>query len=147
MKYLFILYLIASFFLPITSAGQQLIGLPLVNNYNKTIYQGGSRTWDIKQDSRGILYFGNSEGLITFDGRYWKSYALPNHTIIRSLWIDYHDRIYVGGQGEFGYFEPAQQGGLTYTSLKALIPEEYRNFADIWNTISFGQSVFLERPM
>ena len=142
MKYLFILYLIASFFLPITSAGQQLIGLPLVNNYNKTIYQGGSRTWDIKQDSRGILYFGNSEGLITFDGRYWKSYALPNHTIIRSLWIDDHDRIYVGGQGEFGYFEPAQQGGLTYTSLKALIPEEYRNFADIWNTISFGQSVF-----
>lgn len=142
MKYLAFLYFFVFFIAPISLCGQNLLGLPLVNNYNKTVYGGGSRTWDIKQDSRGILYFGNSEGLITFDGRYWKSYALPNHTIIRSLWIDSHDRIYVGGQGDFGYFEPAEQGGLTYTSLKALIPEEYRNFADIWNTLSFGQSVF-----
>ena len=142
MKYLIILYLFVFFIMPHAVCGQHLLGLPLVNNYNKTVYRGGSRTWDMKQDSRGIMYFGNSEGLITFNGRYWKSYALPNHTIIRSLWIDDHDRIYVGGQGDFGYFEPSEQGGLTYTSLKALIPEAYRNFADIWNTLSFGQSVF-----
>jgi len=122
--------------------GQDLLGLPLVYNYSKSIYQGGSRTWDIKQDSHGIMYFGNSEGLLTFDGRYWKTFSLPNHTNIRSIWIDANDRIYVGGQGDFGYFERSSQSGLTYRSLKELIPPKYRNFADIWNTVGLGQSVF-----
>lgn len=142
MKFSVILYSFVLFIMPISLCGQNSLGSPLVNNYKKTVYGGGSRIWDIKQDSRGILYFGNSEGLITFDGQHWKSYELPNQTIIRSLWIDKQDRIYVGGQGDFGYFETSEQGGLKYTSLKALIPEEYRNFADIWDILSFGQSVF-----
>ncbi|MDF2475552.1 MAG: hypothetical protein K0S24_1035 [Sphingobacterium sp.] len=121
---------------------QDLLGLPLVYNYSKSIYQGGSRTWDIKQDSHGIMYFGNSEGLLTFDGRYWKTFSLPNHTNIRSIWIDADDRIYVGGQGDFGYFERSPQSGLVYRSLHDLVPEKYRNFADIWNTVGVGQSVF-----
>nr|WP_288811992.1 triple tyrosine motif-containing protein [uncultured Sphingobacterium sp.] len=121
---------------------QDLLGLPLVYNYSKSVYQGGSRTWDIKQDSHGIMYFGNSEGLLTFDGRYWKTFALPNHTNIRSVWIDADDRIYVGGQGDFGYFERSPQSGLVYRSLQDLVPEKYRNFADIWNTVGVGQSVF-----
>src|SRR5690606_41647879 len=85
--------------------GQNTLGIPLVFHYNKSVFQGGSRTWDIKQDSRGILYFANNDGLITFDGGYWKLYPLPNRTIVRSLYIDDNDRVYVGGQGEFGYFE------------------------------------------
>lgn len=122
--------------------GQDLLGLPLVYNYSKSMYQGGSRTWDIKQDSHGIMYFGNSEGLLTFDGRYWRTFSLPNHTNIRSIWVGANDRIYVGGQGDFGYFERSLQSGLTYRSLKNLIPVKYRNFADIWNTVGVGQSVF-----
>ncbi|WP_104382052.1 two-component regulator propeller domain-containing protein [Sphingobacterium sp. HMA12] len=123
-------------------SAQDLLGLPLVYNYSKSVYQGGSRTWDIKQDSHGIMYFGNSEGLLTFDGRYWKTFSLPNHTNIRSIWIDADDRIYVGGQGDFGYFERSPQWGLVYRSLQDLVPEKYRNFADIWNTVGVGQSVF-----
>lgn len=121
---------------------QDLLGLPLIYNYGKSVYQGGSRTWDIKQDSQGIMYFGNSEGLLTFDGRYWKTFSLPNHTNIRSIWIDAEDRIYVGGQGDFGYFERSPQLGLIYHSLQNLVPEKYKNFADIWNTVGVGQSVF-----
>lgn len=125
-----------------TLSAQELLGLPLVYNYGKSVYQGGSRTWDIKQDSHGIMYFGNSEGLLTFDGRYWKTFSLPNHTNIRSIWIDAEDRIYVGGQGDFGYFERSPQFGLIYHSLRDLVPEEYKNFADIWNTVGVGQSIF-----
>ena len=127
--------------LPYLVWGQNTLGIPLVFNYSKAIFQGGSRTWDIKQDSRGILYFANNEGLITFDGGYWKLYPLPNGTIARSLYIDGNDRIYVGGQGEFGYFE-ASHTSLHYTSLTELIPEKHRKFADVWNTAKQGSSVF-----
>ncbi|WP_282636703.1 triple tyrosine motif-containing protein [Sphingobacterium thalpophilum] len=142
MKYFVLLFFILSTLFSCRLWGQDLLGLPLVYNYGKSVYQGGSRTWDIKQDSHGIMYFGNSEGLLTFDGRYWKTFPLPNHTNIRSLWVDDNDRIYVGGQGDFGYFERSAQMGLKYTSLRHLVPQKYRNFADIWNTVGLGQSIF-----
>lgn len=128
-------------FLPYAAWGQNTLGIPLIFNYNKAVFQGGSRTWDIKQDSKGVMYFGNNEGLITFDGGYWKLYPLPNGTIVRSLYIDPDDRVYVGGQGEFGYFE-ASNTSLRYTSLMDLVPEKHRKFADVWNTTKHGKSVF-----
>lgn len=135
-------FLVLMLLCPSIVMAQNPLGFPLVNNYNKVVFQGGSRTWDIKQDSRGIMYFANNEGLITFDGKYWKRYTLPNQTILRSIFIDDNDRVYVGGQGEFGYFEAAQGEGLQYTSLQEKVPQAYHNFADIWNTVVQGHSVF-----
>src|SRR5471030_432907 len=86
-------------------SGQNTIGLPLVINYSKTDFHGGAQTWDIKQGENGVMYFANNEGLISFDGNYWKIYPLPNRTILRSMAMG-NNKIYVGGQGEIGYFIP-----------------------------------------
>ncbi len=120
---------------------QNTIGLPQINNYNSGIFQGGSQTWDIRQDETGRMYFANNEGLLTYDGSYWKIYPQPNKTILRSIAID-DNRIYAGGQDEMGYFAPDQQGVLQYTSLKNLIPEQYSTFTDVWEIEVFKQSVF-----
>ncbi|MEQ7799141.1 triple tyrosine motif-containing protein [Pedobacter sp. ASV1-7] len=121
---------------------QNPIGLPQIVNYSNTTYKGGIQNWDIQQDKSGIMYFANNEGLLTFNGRYWKLYPLPNKTIIRSLKIDTGGRIYVGGQDEFGYFYPDQNGVLKYTSLKPLIPAKYRQFSDIWDIVILKDQVF-----
>jgi ligand-binding sensor domain-containing protein/DNA-binding CsgD family transcriptional regulator len=121
---------------------QNPIGLPQIVNYSNTTYKGGIQNWDIQQDKSGIMYFANNEGLLTFNGRYWKLYPLPNKTIIRSLKIDTSGRIYVGGQDEFGYFYPDQNGVLKYTSLKQLIPSNYRQFSDIWDIVILKDQVF-----
>ena len=112
--------------------GQNTLGLPQIINYTKNDFHGGSQTWCISQDKRGLMYFANNEGLITFDGNYWKVYPLPNKTIMRSLAISNDDKIYVGGQGEIGYFSPDVNGILKYTSLTNLIPKLQNTFADIW---------------
>ena len=105
--------------------GQNTVGFPLVINYNKLDFHGGAQTWNIAQDRRGIMYFANNEGLMSFDGTYWKIYPLPNGTIVRSIaFVD--DRIYVGGQGELGYFQPDSGGVLRYTSLVGLLPAAQR---------------------
>jgi hypothetical protein len=123
-------------------SAQNTLGIPLIINYNKALYKGGLRTWDIKQDSRGIMYFANDEGLVTYNGGFWKLYPLPNKTILRSIHIDKNDRVYVGGQDEIGYFEPGANNVLRYTSVKNMIPQQYRNFSDIWNTVALGESIF-----
>ncbi|MEO9021884.1 MAG: triple tyrosine motif-containing protein [Ginsengibacter sp.] len=125
-----------------SSIGQNTLGLPQIINYSKDDYHGGSQTWGIAQDSSGKMYFANNEGLISFDGNYWKVYPLPNKTIVRSLAIDADNRIYVGGQDEMGYFLPDSRGVLQYTSLKNLIPKQYERFADIWKIEVFNKSVF-----
>lgn len=122
--------------------GQNTIGLPLIINYSKTEFHGGAQTWDIKQDKNGVMYFANNEGLVSFDGTNWKVHPLPNKTIMRSLAIDKNNRIYAGGQGEMGYFIADVNGFLRYESLISLLPKAQNKFADIWDIVLQGESVF-----
>lgn len=121
---------------------QDLLGIPQIVNYNNEQYNAGIQNWDVEQDKNGILYFGNNEGLLTFNGRYWNLFRLPNYTSVRSVGIDSKNRIYVGGQDEFGYFYPNAQGVLKYTSLLNLLPENMRKLADIWGVSIIHNEVF-----
>jgi len=132
------------FMLAIVANAQNTIGLPLIVNYARTDFHGGAQTWDIKQDQRGLMYFANNEGLLCYDGTYWKNYPLPNHTIMRSLAIDKDGRIYAGGQGEIGFFSPDANGFLRYESLIHLLPAAHRVFADVWHIEIFNGSVFFQ---
>ena len=67
------------------------------------------------------MYFANQDGLLSFDGAFWKLYSLPNKTIVRSVAIGKDNRIYAGGQDDFGYFAPDKTGRLAFTSLKSLL--------------------------
>ncbi|KIC89755.1 triple tyrosine motif-containing protein [Flavihumibacter sp. ZG627] len=136
------LYLLAMILLSFHGMAQNTIGLPQIINYSKTDYHGGTQTWDIRQDSSGVLFFANNEGLITYDGTYWKNFPLPNKTIMRSLALDHQGRVYTGGQGEIGFFQPDKAGFLLYESLLEFIPPAQKNFADIWDIEIVNGSVF-----
>lgn len=131
---------------PIFGNSQNTIGLPDISNYSKLSYNAGLQNWDIKQDRDGIVYFANNEGLLSFDGKNWKTYPLPNKTIVRSLEIGSDNMIYVGGQDELGFFSPDVSGTLVYHSLINLIPNKHRSFEDVWDIISFGKSIFFRSP-
>lgn len=128
--------------MPLACFCQNSIGLPDVVNYHKKTYNAGLQNWDIRQDKNGIIYIANNEGLLSYDGKYWKLYPLPNKTIVRSVEIGSDNRIYVGGQDEFGYFAPARNGNLGYHSLVGLIPEKDRSFADVWDIASYRNDIF-----
>ena len=123
-------------------SAQNTIGIPRIINYTKEAYRAGTQVWDITQDRSGRMYFANDEGLLTFDGHFWKLHPLPNKTNMRSIAIADDGRIYAGGQGELGYFLPDRLGRLQYTSLIPLLPAGERNFADIWDIEVLGESVF-----
>ncbi|WP_460559687.1 triple tyrosine motif-containing protein [Ferruginibacter profundus] len=128
--------------LPLAVHSQNTIGLPDVINYSKQLYSAGLQNWDIKQDKNGIIYVANNEGLLTYDGRSWNLYPLPNKTIVRSLEIGPDNKIYVGGQDELGYFTPGINGRLHYSSLAQFIPAKDKIFGDVWDIIAFNKNVF-----
>ncbi|MEY3051431.1 MAG: hypothetical protein RLY31_1216 [Bacteroidota bacterium] len=128
---------------PCLSAGQSFnLGTPPVRNYPKQVYHGGTQTWDLAQDAAGRLFFANNEGLLVFDGQYWRRFSLPNNTIIRSVAIAPDGKIYVGGQGEFGYFQPDKQGSLRYASLLDKLPAEDRHIGDVWDIVAEQERVY-----
>ena len=122
--------------------GQNTIGIPRIANFSKETYRGGTQVWDMGQDSSGRMYFANAEGLLSYDGGFWKLHPLPNRTNLRSLAISREGRIYVGGQGELGFFRADGAGKLRYSSLLPLLPTSQRSFADIWDIEVMGESVF-----
>jgi DNA-binding CsgD family transcriptional regulator len=132
--------------LPLQALCQNTIGLPDIINYAKPVYKAGLQNWDIKQDKNGIIYFANNEGLLSFDGKYWNNYPLPNKTIVRSVEIGPDGHIYVGGQDEMGYFAPAENGRLVYHSLIDEIPAKDRSFGDVWDIVSLKGNTFFRSP-
>ena len=86
-------------------------------------YQAQRQNWSIAQHPEtGFIYAGNSGGLLEYDGACWRTYSLPQKQVVRSLHISKDGKIYTGGLGEFGFWEPNTNGKLTYHSLKNKIP-------------------------
>jgi len=137
-----ILFVIVFLVLNCKVIAQPTIGIPAIKNYTHADYNAATEIWDVNQGKNGILYFANDEGLLSFDGSYWKIYQMPNKAAIKSVAIDQAGRIYCGGQDEVGYFFPDKDGILKFHSLKNLLPQKARQFADIWNVVIFNNEVF-----
>ena len=75
-----------------------------VTNYFQKEYNGGTQSWQIKQQKNGWMYFANNYGLLEYDGNNWQTYGIWNSTVIRSLEIDDKGTNYVGGANEYGKF-------------------------------------------
>jgi DNA-binding CsgD family transcriptional regulator len=89
--------------------------LPFVENYTKADYKGDNQNWGVVQGSDGAMYFANTRFFVRYNGVIWEKYALPNKTIIRSLFVD-GAKIYTGSYTEFGFWE-RKKGVMHYTSL------------------------------
>lgn len=117
-----------------------LLGLPEIKYYSFEDYKAGPQNWSIGQDGNGRMYFGNNHGLLRFDGVNWELYPLENRSILRSLDIDSAGNVFVGGEGEFGFFSPSADGTLKYTKLSSDTIDVY--FVDVWSTYAYNDTVY-----
>ncbi len=138
-----LLFAFSVFLLPEIAFAQSVnLGAPPVLNFSKKAYKAGTQVWDITQDENGVMWFGNNEGLLEFDGIHWRLHPLNNRTIVRSARAGAGGRIYVGGQDEFGYFAPEPNGTLAYHSLKSLVSASGQSLGDVWNVSVRDDGVF-----
>ncbi|MFA4871157.1 MAG: triple tyrosine motif-containing protein [Pedobacter sp.] len=119
------------------------IGVPYIQNYPKSIYLSGNQNWSIAKDKSGIMYFGNTEGLLSYDGKYWQQYKMPNKQIVRSVTSDANGIIYTGSFGEFGYWKVTDKK-LKYHSLVQLIPKQHKVADEIWKIYVAGKKIIFQ---
>ena len=111
------------------------IGSPLVQQYPKAEYKAGNQNWAVAVGKDGVMYFGNADGLLVFDGQYWTLHYLPNKSTVRSVAVDDTGRIYTGGLAEFGYWENTGSGYKQYHSISRLLNENDAVRDEIWKIV------------
>lgn len=120
----------------------QEVGFPVVQAHSYKELNVFGQVWAVNQDRRGLLYLGVSGGdLVVYDGVTWRKTSIASDTI-RSLAFDESDKLWVGGNGTFGYMEPDARGSLHYASILDKVPENQRQFTDIWQTLVTPQGIF-----
>ena len=115
-----------------------------IRNFSPTEYNALNQNYSIAQDHRGIIYIGNTDGLLEYDGVNWRKSKLPNEEYIRSLLVSKSGILYVGGFNEMGYMLPDKTGLLKYHSLLHLIPEELKEFKNVWNILETSDGIFFQ---
>ncbi len=142
-------YILVAFFrflllLPAIAFSQTEQGTPFIRNYPPTEYGESSGNWAIAQDQRGIMYFGNANSVLEYDGNKWRPISVSNNSVVRSIAIDSSGIVYIGAVGEFGYLSPNEKGFMTYHSLVDKLPKEEQDFADVWKTYATPDGVYFQ---
>ena len=101
-----------------------------IRNFLPAAYHADRQNWAIAEDNRGILYFGNTSGVLEFDGTRWRLIALPDGRGAFALGKSADGRILVGGQGEVGWLAPDASGSMVYVSKAADLPDAFRSTGD-----------------
>ena len=91
-----------------------------ITNYKKEDFGRGAQTWQIGTYSSKYIFCGNKNGLLQYDGYEWTLFPLSRNLDARSVCVsETSNRVYVGGENEFGYFTPNPAGQLFYTKTSA----------------------------
>ncbi len=124
---------------PTTEKGHYLS----IRNFTPEDYHGRPQNLDIAEDKRGILYFGNSYGILVYDGLSWSNINVNEGTVF-SLDSDADGVVYVGGQDEIGLLNTNRIGKQEYVSLLPYLDESIRDFGEIWEIHTTSSGVFFK---
>jgi CheY-like chemotaxis protein len=128
---------------PKTPASQSAeIGVPVLEGPSYKEFNAYGQVWASLQDQRGVMYFGISGGeLLEYDGVSWRKIVTPGSNT-RSLAIDSSGKIWLGCNAGFGYLAPDSTGTMHFVSLLENVPENDRDFTDVWQTLVTPQGIF-----
>ena len=138
-----LLILLLSFPLGI-SAQIKNTGTPDIRNYPKSEYNAGTQNWAISQDENGFIYFANNDGLLCFNGVEWDLTRVSTSSPLRSIMVDSGNTLYAGLINDFGIISREENRASVFHSLKHLVPEDSREFDDIWRIYEVDGGIFFQ---
>ena len=111
-------------------------GFPLIQTYEPSLREASTQSFGVTRDPRGVLYFANANGVLIYDGAWWRLIGIGHAKTAFAVESDESGRIGVGGIDELGYLEPDATGTLRYVSLLHLLPPERRRFGQVMNLVA-----------
>ena len=131
-------------FLLLLSASLEGHEVPKVVHFTRQDYQAQNQNWAIAQRSDRQLFFGNSGGLLNYNGAYWKLHQGPSGQIIRAVSTDENGRIFTGGYATLGFWQANENGKFEYHSLLEKLDGDGLGNEEIWHILDLGGRVLFQ---
>ena len=123
-------------------AAASLFGIqPKITHFSRTDFHADAQFWTMTKDHEGILYFGNNDGVLIYNGEKWQKLVLPNHSSVRSLMTSKDGKIYAGGYNELGIIVKDSLGGYQYNSLLDELELEKGRMENLWQVHEFQDHI------
>ncbi len=116
-------------------------GNPYIQNYGPDHYQAHMQNWSITQERNGFIYSGNGDGILEYDGEFWRLIPLTDSNAVRSIAVDANNVKWIGADRELGFLEPDSLGFLQFKSLKDKIPPAHALTASVWNVFVVSDGI------
>jgi diguanylate cyclase (GGDEF)-like protein len=103
------------------------------------------QNFSLAQDLQSIVYIGNYDGVLVYDGARWELVRLPNRDLARSVAFDGKDRVYVGGHDLLGYLSRGDDGRPRFNDLTAQfrpLLQDGETFEDVWDIVVARDAVY-----
>jgi len=120
--------------------------LPICRNFGPEDYGEDAEFRCAAADNKGTLYFGTNYGILLYKGekrvtgKNWSFMLLPKPDVVLSLYMDTAaQRLYVGGQNDFGYFQLSNYQDGEFVSLKGKMRSQG---SEVWHIEKCGKIVF-----
>ena len=126
-----------------TAAAVHSQALPPIRNFTPQQYGADNQNWAVTQAADGWMYFANNGGLLEYNGVRWNRYAVPNGSVLRSVYAQ-GTRVYSGCYMEFGYWERNAQGKQEYTSLSASMQDTLLTDEEFWKIRGIGDWILFQ---
>ncbi len=114
-------------------------GRAIIKNFDSKNYKASNSNFSITQDSKGIIYSANLEGLLSYNGSTWKLNS-PNSRFISSIFYSKNTSLlFYGEKNDFGIIISDAQGLLVKKSLLGEYTLSNKPFI-VWHIIETSPS-------
>ena len=111
--------------------------IPKITHYSRNDFQADGQFWTMTEDKNGILYFGNNDGVLVFDGERWQKVTLPNHSTVRSLITTKDNVVHAGGYNQIGTIDRDSLGNYSYHSQNEILKLDNGKIENLWQVHDF----------
>lgn len=112
--------------------------IPVQNYLAGKHFQGLAQNWVVAQDSLGLIYVGNTQNILQYDGEIWRTIEVNDGAAVRGL-VHYKGKMYVGTSNDFGELVCNKQGQLQYHSLKIFTED----IGQVWSLFVVGEELVI----
>lgn len=120
--------------------------LLMIRNFPPALNASSAQNWGIAEGFGGQMFFGNNQGLLSYDGDEWNVSYVSNYTSVRSVQMSRDGKqLLAGATDEFGYFCPSRKSDqMVYYSLSNQLPKPIQTFGEIWHIVIAGHYTYFQ---
>ncbi len=118
-------------------------GAPVVRTWLADDYGAHPENHCVLQHPRtGLIYVGNTSGLLEFDGVRWRLITAPGEGAVLSLCVDRRGRIWFAAASAIFRLEPDARGELRARSMSEQVPAEFRAARNLPEVVASSRGVY-----